>query len=300
MENIYDVIVIGSGVAGMTSSLYLKRLNLKVLLIEKEAPGGQINKTSSVENYPGFIQISGPDLAFSIYEQIKKINVEMKSAKVLNIKLEENLKIVETNKGSYKTKTIIIATGREPKPLELDNEQELIGKGISYCSLCDGPFFKGKDVVVVGGGDSALEESIYLATICSSVTIINRRDKLRATDYFINKIKNIDNIKVKYNSVITTLKHENGYLTGIIINETEEIMTSGLFIYVGSEPNIEFLSELNINNDKNYILVDDKMETNIDGIYAVGDAIKKDLYQITTAVGDGALAATSLHSKYFL
>ena len=294
--NQYDVIVIGAGIAGMTSAIYLKRFGYNVLLLEKESPGGQLNKISRIENYPGFTTIDGVTLAFNIYEQIKKLQINYKYGNVIEIKLDGQEKIIKTDKELYKCKAIVLATGRIPNKLNLENEEKLIGKGISYCATCDGSFFKDEDVCIVGGGNSAILESIFLSNICKSVTIIYRGNELKAEEKLLNKMKQTENIRVIYNSVITTLNQNNGILNSIEIKTNQDkkiIKTKGLFVYIGSRPNVSYLKELGINLNNNYIVVNNEMETNIDGIYACGDAIKKSTYQLSTAVGEATIAANS-------
>ena len=195
----YDVIVVGSGPAGITSAIYLKRANINVCIMEKSAPGGQLNKSSTIENYPGFEKITGPELAYNFYEQILKLDIPFINEEVIKIEDKTSYKIVETNKKTYTCKGIILALGRKPRSFDNKNVSLLEGKGVSYCSLCDGPLFKNQDVSIIGGGNSALEESLYLADICKSVTIINRRDVLRGDKMLVDKVLKKDNINILYN-----------------------------------------------------------------------------------------------------
>lgn len=295
MKSTFDCVIIGAGIAGMTAAIYLKRANMNVLLIEKEVPGGQINKTSTVENYPGFISIDGPSLVMHIYEQITKLNIPVKYGEVIDIIDKENKEIILSNE-TILTKGIIIATGREPNLLKLENETELIGKGISFCALCDGIFFKDKEVYVVGGGNSALEEGLYLSKLCKKVTILNRGDKLKASDILIEKVKQVENIEILYNSSVTKI-YKDDILKFIDVNG-EKKSCDGLFIYIGSTPNISFIKSLELEINNNCIAVDSNMRTNKKNIYACGDVIKKDVYQIVTAASDGAVAATSFERDY--
>lgn len=296
MNQTYDCIVIGAGVAGMTAAIYLKRANINVLLLESSVPGGQINRSARVENYPGFLEIDGPTLAMKIYEQIQNLKIEYQYGEVIDIIDQKNQKIVKTEKEEFLCKGVIIATGRIPKELGLDQETELVGHGISWCAICDGPFFKEKDVCVVGGGNSALEESLYLSKICKKVTIINRSEKLRADSILVEEAKIKDNIHILYNSVVNTINEKEGYLSSILIEQEgniKEIKCDGLFIYIGSKPNTHFARNMNIKMQNDYIIVDHNMRTNIKGIYACGDVIYKDVYQISTAIGEGTVAAMS-------
>ncbi len=298
MKETFDCIIIGAGVAGTTASIYLKRWNFNILLLEKNMPGGIISNTSIIENYPGIKKIDGSTFAMNLYEQIKELDINYKYGNASEITQKNNLFIVNTDLGNYQTKSIIIATGRTPRKLNLENEDKLIGNGISYCATCDGLLYKEKEVCVVGGGNSALEESLYLSKICKKITIINRSSKLRADEILIEKVKNTANIEVMYNSNIIKLKEKQNKLTNIIIkkeNETKELLCHGLFIYIGFEPIIPNVPNLKLND--NYIVVDEKMQTNIDNICACGDIIKKDLYQIITAAGEGATAANTIKNN---
>lgn len=297
METNFDCIIIGAGVSGMTAAIYLKRYGYTVLLLEKGMPGGQINQSSMIENYPGFTKIDGSSLALNLIEQLKSLNIYPTYGIVNEIRKEANTFVVKTDVTNYVGKTIIIATGRQPKKLGISNEEKLIGHGVSYCATCDGPLFKGKNVCIIGGGNSALEESLYLASLCPKVTIINRSNHLIADEVIIEKVKSIENIDIKYNSVVSTFNEKDGFLEGITLTDGTRIICEGVFIYIGSEQHIEFLNNLNINTEKDAIIVGSDMSTNIEGIYACGDVIKKDLYQIITAASDGAIAASSV-KKY--
>lgn len=296
MLPIYDCVVIGAGVAGMTAAIYLKRANINVLLLESSVPGGQINRSAKVENYPGFLEIDGPSLAMKMYEQVQNLNIEYRYGEVIDIQEQSDLKLIKTSNDEILCKGVIIATGRVPKELGLENETALVGHGISWCAICDGPFFKNKDVCVVGGGNSALEESLYLSEICKTVTIIHRRDQFRADALLIEQVKSKDNIKILYNSVVNTINETEGFLSSILVEQEEtikEIECDGLFIYIGSKPVTGFTKNLNIEKKDDYIIVDRNMKTKIKGIYACGDVIYKEVYQLSTAVGEGAQAAMS-------
>jgi len=294
--NNYDCIVVGAGVAGMTAAIYLKRSNMNVLLIEKEMPGGQLNRTTEIENYPGFVKINGSDLALSIYDQIKKLEIDYKYGNVVEIINDNDMKVVKTNRDTYQAKNIIIATGRIPKKLGFENEEKLIGHGISYCAICDGFFFKDKEVAIVGGGNSALTGALYLSNLASKVYIINRKDKLKADSILQEKIKEKSNIELLFNSQITKINEKDNILDSIEVNNNK-LNIQGLFIYIGFNPDITFLEKLNIKNNNGYIIVDENMKTNIDGIYACGDIIDKKVYQVATAIGDAAIAATSVQKN---
>lgn len=286
---IYDAIVVGSGISGMSAAIYLKRANLDILIFESYIPGGQINNTSNVENYPGFTKVDGPTLVMNIHNQINAMNIPLKYEKVINVTKEDNF-IVETNKEKYIAKNVVIATGRTPNKLGI--EDKFIGKGVSYCALCDGALYKDLEVVVVGGGNSAFEESLYLSKICKKVTILNRSENLRATKILQEEVFSKQNIEIIYNCSIDSINSENEKIVSVNTNKGI-INCSGIFIYIGLTPNLDYLN-IDVNKENNYIIVDNSMRTNIKGLYACGDVIKKDVYQIITAASEGAIAATSL------
>lgn len=286
---IYDAIVVGSGISGMSAAIYLKRANLDILIFESYIPGGQINNTSNVENYPGFTKVDGPTLVMNIHDQINAMNIPLKYEKVINVTKEVNF-IVETDKEKYIAKNVVIATGRTPNKLGI--EDEFIGKGVSYCALCDGALYKDLEVVVVGGGNSAFEESLYLSKICKKVTILNRSENLRATKILQEEVFSKQNIEIIYNCTIDSINSDNEKIVSVNTNKGI-INCSGIFIYIGLTPNLDYLN-IDVNKENNYIIVDNSMRTNIKGLYACGDVIKKDVYQIITAASEGAIAATSL------
>ena len=282
----HKVVILGSGIAGMTAGIYLKRGGLDVLVVEDNIPGGVLNEIPSIENYPGYEEISGPDLAINIYNQLTKLGVKILNKKITSIDL--NNKIINNN---IKYEYLVIATGRKSRMLSLEHEKELLGKGISTCALCDGFFYKDKKVAVVGGGSSSLTEALYLSKICKEVIIIHRRDKLTADKYLIDKVNSTKNIKVLYNSNITKYNQNNNKLTSVIINNKDNLEVEGVFLAIGSTPNSEIF---NVNKDNNYIIVDSNYMTNIDKVYAIGDVIKKDYYQLSTASSDAVVAASNI------
>lgn len=297
----YDVIVVGSGPAGITSAIYLKRANINVCIMEKSAPGGQLNKSSTIENYPGFNKISGPELAYSFYEQILKLDIPFINEEVIKIEDKTSYKIVETNKKTYTCKGIILALGRKPRSFDNKNVSLLEGKGVSYCSLCDGPLFKNQDVSIIGGGNSALEESLYLADICKSVTIINRRDVLRGDKMLVDKVLKKDNINILYNSEVVEFNKQDDFLESLTINtngKLNKLDVKACFIFIGYVPATDFLSNLDILDEKGYIKTDKNLKTDIPFIYACGDTINKQVYQIVTATGEGAVSAISFINDY--
>ena len=297
----YDVIVVGSGPAGITSAIYLKRANINVCVMEKSAPGGQLNKSSTIENYPGFNKISGPELAYSFYEQILNLNIPFINEEVIEIEDKASYKIIKTNKKTYTCKGVILALGRKPRSFDNENVSLLEGKGVSYCSLCDGPLFKNQDVSIIGGGNSALEESLYLSDICKSVTIINRRDVLRGDKILVNKILNKKNINILYNSEVVEFNKQDDFLESLLINtngKLNKLEVKACFIFIGYVPATDFLSNLDILDEKGYIKTDKNLKTDIPFIYACGDTINKQVYQIVTATGEGAVSAISFINDY--
>lgn len=294
MSQVFDSIIIGAGISGVTASIYLKRANLNILLLDKEYIGGQIVKTSIIENYPGIESIDGASFALKLDKQIKSLDINYKMETVIDIIDKGEYKEVITNKNTYKTKTILIATGRIPRKLGLKKEKELIGNGISYCATCDGYFYKNKDIAIIGGGNSALEAALYLKNMCKSITIINRSSKLKADQYLIDKCSDIN---ILYNTKITELIEENNKLISLKLNDEKEIKVDGLFVYIGMIPTLSFVDNLNLETYNDYIVVNDKMETNIKGIYAAGDIIEKEMYQIITAASEGAIASNQI-KKY--
>ena len=251
---IYDVIIVGMGPGGIAASIYAKRSGLSVLTFESKMLGGLLNYTNVVNNYPGFINIAGPDLAYKMLEHFNTFEIEYKNENVSDI-IDGDIKKVVTKNGEYLCKNVIIATGRSRRSLNLPGEKELMGHGISYCALCDGHFYKDKDVIVVGSGDSSLEEALYLAKICKKVTIV------------------------------------------VELDDGSIVEGNGLFVYIGFDPILPFETDLGIEADKGYLIVDKDFETSVKGIYAIGDIIKKDLYQIISAEYEGASAATAISRK---
>ena len=288
----YDIIVVGGGPAGMTAAIYARRANKKVLVFEGKACGGQILNATEVDNYPGFESISGYDLSQNMYNQALKLGAEFKFEMVKKITKEKK---VITDNGEYEAKAIILATGAENRRLNIVEEADYIGRGISYCATCDGNFFKGKDVAVVGGGNTALEDALYLANLCNKVYLIHRRDQFRGEDKYVEQIKLNDNIELILNSQVVDLIGEER-LTQVTVKNNDEqertIDVSGLFIAVGQQPRNEMFADVVEIDEKGYIKAHDEVYTNVEGIYVAGDTRNKVLKQLTTAVSDGSLAAT--------
>lgn len=292
MKQHFDCIIVGAGIAGISAAIYLKRADKKILLLESYIPGGQINKTSNVENYPGFTKIDGPTLVMNLVDQLTSLEIPLKYEEVIDIKKDSNFNVITKN-NEYTSDNIIIATGRIPNLLGLENEQEYVGKGISYCALCDGNLYKDLDVVVVGGGNSAFEESLYLSKLCKKVTIINRSNSLRASDILQDEIKKLDNVEILYNESIQKINVKDDKIESVTLSD-RTVTCQGIFIYIGLTPDLSYLKNLDLNINNSYIVVDSNMKTNIKNVYACGDVIEKHVYQIVTAAGEGATAATSL------
>lgn len=285
----YKVVIIGSGIAGMTSAIYLKRGGIEPLIIENIAPGGTLNIIPNIENYPGYINISGPDLAMNIYNQVKELDIEILSKNIKEIDLVN--RIID-NEISFDY--LVIATGRRHRLLNLENEDKILGRGISTCALCDGNFYKDKEVIVVGGGNSALTESLYLADICKKVTIVHRRDTFSAEEYLIDKVNNTQNIKTIYNANIIKYNTKDNILISVTLDTEEELQTDGVFLSIGSIPNSELFD---VKKENNYIITNNSYETNIKDIYAIGDVINKDYYQLINASNEGMIVALNIIDK---
>jgi len=289
----YDIIIVGAGPAGMTAALYAAQARKNVLLLEKEIHGGQILKADKVKNYPGFKEISGFEFATNLYNQLTNLNIEIKYEEVIEIKNTENNKEVTTKKGNYTGKSIIIATGGTNRKLNINNEDKLIGKGISYCTTCDGMFFKGKIVAIYGGGNSAIDGALYLSNICKKVYLIYRQKDFKSITESTNKLKNTDNIQCIFNTTITDLIGEDK-LSSIKLktNDNESTLEiDGLFIEIGYIPVSNMCNNIIDTDSKGYIIAGEDCKTNIAGIYACGDVRIKDIRQLTTACSDGTIAA---------
>ena len=297
MENkIYDTLIIGAGPGGLTSAIYTSRANMSTIILDKGIPGGQLQNTAEIENFPGFSHISGPDLAQNMYEHALKFNAEYKYGEVKKINLSNGYFSVETGKDTINTLSIIVATGTKYKTLNIPGEKEFTGRGVSWCAVCDGAFYKNKHVVVVGGGDSAVEEAVYLTKFASKVTVVHRRDKFRAQPILVDRMLKNEKIDIIYNSTVEEIRGEKFVESIILKNNENELSTlncDGVFEYVGMNPVSEFVSNLGITDEFGWIETDNRMKTKIDGIFAVGDVRKDTIRQVVTATGDGCIAAQS-------
>ena len=298
MNEQYDVVIIGAGPAGLTAAIYASRANLSVLIIEAEVNGGKLSKTYEIENYPGITSISGLELANQLTEHGQKVGAKLISGEVTSIEGDE-IKTVHLKDGrDFDAKAIIIATGTKERALDLPHANEFTGRGISYCAVCDGFFYRNKEIVIIGGGNSALEEALYLASLAAKVTIVIRRDVFRADASVVDKVKANEKIEIITKSIPKELVIEDDRITGLMIEnvenkETTIIPCKGIFPYIGADPCTDFVDK-DILDEKGYIIAKPDMSTDIKGIYAAGDCIRKDLRQVVTACNDGAIAANSI------
>ena len=290
----YDVIIIGMGIGGITAGIYGKRAGLNVLMFEKSAPGGMLQKIDKMQNYPGFSEIRGPDLALNLFNQVKKVGVPFKFEEVIDVEITEEYKKVITKNGTYEAKNIIVATGRTPKYLGLDNEKDYLGRGLSTCASCDGNFYKGEDVAVVGSGNSALQESLYLANIVNKVYLLHRGVNFKGDDALVERVRNTKNIEIVDGVNIKKINEVEGKIESVTLDNEKTINVKGVFIYIGYKPDTEMFKKLDITNINGDIIVSENFETEIDGLYAIGDCAKKDVYQLVTAASDGCIAVSDI------
>lgn len=299
----YDVLILGAGPAGLTAGLYASRAKLKVAIIESDIEGGQISGTSSVENYPGILEISGMDLGFTMKDQAEKFGCEFIQDRAVSCEIESEIKKVKGKFGEYEARSLIIATGASHRNIGCSGEDEFSGRGVSYCATCDAAFYEDLDVYVIGGGDSAVEEAIFITKFAKSVTIIHRRDELRASKNLQEKAFKNEKIKFIWDSEVISIEGENivnsftlrNLKTGEI-KKVESEEPFGIFVFIGLKPSTE-LFENSLKLDGGYIVTDENMKTNIDGVYAAGDVRHKRVRQVATAVGDGCIAAVEIE-KY--
>jgi len=298
----YDTMIIGAGPAGMTAALYAARSNLKVALLERGIYGGQMNNTAEIENYPGYAHISGPELAEKMFEPLENLGVEHLFGQVEKIEDQGEYKRIITEDEVFETKTVILASGANLRHLGVPGEEEYNSRGVSYCAVCDGAFFRDENLLVVGGGDSAVEEAIFLTRFAKSVTIVHRRDQLRAQKLLQERAFANEKISFIWDSVVKEIKGDDRKVTSVVFEnvktgQSSEADFGGIFVYVGLDPVSDFVKDLGICDEAGWIVTDQHMKTALDGIYAIGDVRQKDLRQITTAVGDGAVAGQEVY-KY--
>lgn len=290
----YDVIIIGAGPGGMSAAIYIKRAGLNPLILEKEAPGGTLNKTHKILNYPGYVDKDGTTLAFRMYSQIEELGIDLKIENVENILMKNESYNIITEKNSYNTSYVLLATGRIPRKLEVKNSKEFENKGISYCAICDGALYKNKNVAIIGGGNSAMEAASYMSNIANKVYIINRSSLLRADKKEQDDVINQPNVEVIFNSNVVEILTKDNEITGVRLDCGKELLISAIFVCIGQDSNQAYYQNLNIKTDETGIIVDKNMKTSKDNVYACGDAISKELYQVVTATSEGAIAATSI------
>lgn len=291
----YDVIIIGAGPGGISAAIYFKRAGINPLIIEADAPGGTLNKTHKIENYPGYVDKDGTTLAFRMYSQIEELGVELKSEKVINIERNTARYEVKTNSNSYFSNYVLIATGKIPRKLKTINAEKFEGKGISYCTICDGALYKNKDIAIIGGGNSAMEAVSYMKDIANNIYVINRSLNLRA-DEEEKKVINNSNVKVIYDANVVEIIGKDK-VEKIKLDNGDSLDVSAVFVCIGQDSNLAYYQNLDLKSDALGIIVDKDMKTSDDNVYACGDAISKDLYQVVTATSEGAIAATNIIKK---
>lgn len=302
-NKLYDLIILGGGPAGATAALYGARAGLSVVVIEQMAVGGEICATDRLDNFPAFPDgISGAEFGLLLQKQLENLEVPIYFGRIEKAMLEEELKVVHSSAGEFSGKTALIATGTEPNLLNIEGELSLRGRGVSYCATCDAAFFRGKTIAVVGGGDAALEESIFLTRFAEKIYLIHRRDKFRGCTWLQEKVLKIPSVEVLWNTTVSEINGENK-VSGIKIKQDgqdRDLAVEGIFIYAGRKPNTAFLENLDINSDdRGFIITSSKMETSVPGVYAAGDIRKTFLRQVITAAADGAVAATAVAQKLF-
>ena len=296
MEKIYDMIIVGGGPGGYTAALYAARAGLEVLLVERLSAGGQMNLTGQIDNYPGVPEgVDGFQLSYNMQQQAERFGAKTRYAEVLELQLEGEVKSIRTNEGEYFAKSVVISTGANPRQLGVERENEMIGRGVGYCAHCDGGFYRGKTVAVVGGGNSAVAEALYLSRIAKEVILIHRRDSLRATHIYQKPLQEAGNIRFVWDSEVTELLGGE-VLSGVKIRnlksgEEQILEIQGLFVSIGRKPATDLVKDQLTLDEAGYIMAGENTKTNLPGVYAVGDVRTKELRQIVTAVADGAMAA---------
>ena len=288
-------LIVGAGPAGMTAAIYLKRAGIDFILMDKSAPGGELLKTSVIENYPGVSEVNGPDLAMKMVNQLKGLDIKPEFDEVLDITKNGNLFTVKTLKDEILCDNVILATGRVPNSLKIDGEDRFIGKGISYCAPCDGSFYKDKVVAIVGGGNTAITDAIYMASLAKKVYLIVRGE-IKASKILVDRLKDKENVIVIKPAIVKKIIYDE-VIKGVLLDNGTEIQLDGIFLAIGGRPMLSFVSSLDLEMDNGYLIVNNKMESSVKGIYGAGDIIKKDYYQIVTATNDGAIAALMISGK---
>ena len=296
-NNCLDVIVIGGGPGGYCAALYAARASLSTMVIEKFAPGGQMATTEIVENYPGFVDgINGFELGMQMKKGAERFGVKTKLAEVKSVELDKNPKLIHTAKETFEAKTVILALGAFPRELGLPNERNLRGRGVSYCATCDGMFYKDKTVVIVGGGNTAVADALFLAKICKKVYLVHRRDELRASKTYMESLEKTENIEFIWSSEVSEIREDNMMVSGVKVKSRKDesvrvVSCDGIFVAIGNIPNTDLIKDQIALDEAGYVLADETTKTNIPGVFAVGDMRQKPLRQIVTAVADGAVAS---------
>ena len=295
MEKIYDVIILGAGPAGYSAALYTSRAGLETLVIERMSVGGQMALTDIIDNYPGYDEgIDGFTLGMKMQSGAERFGTLTEYAEVTSVSLASDIKVISTTSGDFLARTVIIATGANPRELGLDNESNLLGRGIHYCAHCDGRFYKGKNVIVVGGGNSAVSDALYLSKLASKVTIVHRRDTLRATAVYSKDLEGAGNVSFAWNSTVSQLVADSAFkgvmLHNVLSDEESFVECDGVFVSIGRKPATEIFTELTLDS-VGYIVADETTKTNLPGVFAAGDVRTKALRQVVTAAADGAVAA---------
>lgn len=297
----FDVAIVGAGPAGMTAAVYASRADLSTVMIERGMPGGQMANTEEVENFPGFDFVTGPDLSTKMFEHAKKFGAEYQYGDIKSIEDKGDYKVINLGNKEITAYAVIISTGAEYKKIGVPGEQELGGRGVSYCAVCDGAFFKGKKLYVIGGGDSAVEEGTFLTKFADSVTIVHRRDELRAQKILQDRAFKNDKVDFIWSHTLKTINEKDGKVGSLTLESTKDgseqtVDADGVFIYIGMKPLTAPFEDLGITNETGYIVTNDDMSTSIPGVYAAGDVREKGLRQIVTATGDGSIAAQSANA----
>lgn len=302
MNEINDIVIIGGGPAGLTAALYGGRAALKTLLLERAYQGGQMTTTSEIENYPGVLTVLGPDLSNDMFKQAQEFGTKAEFAEVLSIELDGDIKRVHTAKGTYETKVVILSMGTVPRKLGISNEEELTGRGISYCANCDGGFYKDKTVAVIGGGDTAVEDALYMSRIAKKVYLVHRRDSLKAVSYLQKRLEG-SNVEIIWDSTVSNIYAEQT-VTGIELTNTKDgskrdLDVEGVFVAIGSVPTTGLVKDLVELDESGYIIANENCATSVDGIFAIGDIRQKNLRQIVTAAADGAISIYEAQTYLF-
>ena len=295
-KELYDLIIIGGGPAGLTAGIYAQRAGLKTVLLEKELPGGQVNEAPMIENYPGFKEISGMDLANKMKEHALSFDLPIETKGVVSVAVDGNVKLVKTDRGDLKAKAIIVSTGAKPKRIGIKGEDEFLGRGVSYCGTCDGPFFKDKIVAAIGGGDRALKEALFLANIAKKVYVIHRRDEFRGEIINVERLRKKNNVEFILSSVVEEIKGETTVsalkIKNLKTDKQKDLPVDGVFVFVGLVPRNDFIDA--DKDESGFLITKPDLETSINGIYAAGDCRSKTWRQVATAVGEGAQALASV------